>query len=182
MELLTEAPDSRVHRSFAFVDVCGFSELVDRRGDAAALRVLADFRSRVRTACGRYGVRVGKWLGDGAMLVGVEPAHLLCAAVTIVGDPETAPPVRGGVAVGGVLVFEGDDYVGRTVNLAARLSDDAGAGQLLVAASGDLRVPPSLEAMPHPRVAVRGFKDEVDVVEVRVSSNHRSDCALGRLR
>lgn len=181
MELLNSALNARVQRGFAFVDVCGFTQVLDRRGDASALRMLSEFRAQVRAACGHYGVRVGKWLGDGAMLVGVDPVQLLCAAVTIVGDAEGVPPVRGGLAVGGVLVFEGDDYVGRTVNLAARLCDAASAGQLLVAPSGELSLPATLHAVPHPPLSIRGFQEQVDTVTVRVADAHRPGRALGTL-
>jgi adenylate cyclase len=171
MELLTSSLDSRVQRAFAFVDVCGFSEMIDQRGDDMGMRVLADFRSQVRETCGRYGVRVAKWLGDGAMLVGVDATQLMCAAVTIVQDRDgPGPIVRGGMTVGEVLIFEGDDYIGRTVNLAARLCDHAGSSQLLVAASEALPVPPSLQLVPHAALSVRGFRAPVDVCTVSITA------------
>ena len=60
-----------LERWFAFVDVCGFTTFTERNGTPAALEVLTRFRSAVRAVTGRRGVRVLKWLGDGAMLVGV---------------------------------------------------------------------------------------------------------------
>lgn len=160
--------DLRVRRAFAFVDVCGFTQLADRRGDDAAMQILALVRAHIRKTCGHYGVRVGKWLGDGAMLVGVDPESLVSAAATIVhGADGAGPPVRGGLTLGDILVFEGDDYIGRTVNLAARLCDHAEPGQLLVQASTALPIPPSLEVGSRALVTVRGFQAPTEVLSVR---------------
>lgn len=164
MELVPEAPDARVLRGFAFVDVCGFTSIIDRCGDAAAVATLAEFRRRTRDACGLHGVRVAKWLGDGAMIVGVEPERLGRAVWDILAasDPES-PRIRAGLAIGEVLVFEGDDYIGRTVNLAARLCDEARPGELVVAGSaGPLLA--SLPLWPREPVVVRGFRAPIDIV------------------
>lgn len=159
--------DLRVRRAFAFVDVCGFTELADRCGDDAAMQILARVRAHIRRTCGHYGVRVSKWLGDGAMLVGVDPEPLVSAAATIVHGPDSSgPPIRAGLTVGDVLVFEGDDYIGRTVNLAARLCDHAEPGQLLVQASTDLSIPASVEVGNRTLVTVRGFQAATEVFSV----------------
>lgn len=166
MEDLTT--DLRVRRAFAFVDVCGFTQCADRFGDDAAMQILAKVRAHIRKTCGHYGVRVSKWLGDGAMLVGVDPEPLVSATAAIVAGADTSgPPMRGGLTVGDVLVFEGDDYIGRTVNLAARLCDHAGPGQLLVEASTALPIPPNVQADNRAFLTVRGFQAPIEVVEVQ---------------
>ena len=58
----------RVERCFAFVDLSGFTAFTERFGDERTVVVLASFRTRVREIAARRGVRVTKWLGDGAML------------------------------------------------------------------------------------------------------------------
>ena len=58
----------RVERCFAFLDLCGFTAFTERYGDEQTVVVLASFRTRVREVAARRGVRVTKWLGDGAML------------------------------------------------------------------------------------------------------------------
>jgi class 3 adenylate cyclase/YHS domain-containing protein len=129
----------RVARTFAFVDLSGFTALTDHEGDERAVAVLNGFRSRLRETCSRRGVRIAKWLGDGAMLVCVDPAPLLGAvlelehAVVAHRDlvPEDALDIRTGVATGPVILFEGDDYIGHAVNLAARLCDAAPPGAVL---------------------------------------------------
>jgi hypothetical protein len=125
----------RVTRSFAFLDLCGFTAYMDERGDDDAVEALAAMRTAIRSAAEEHGVRVAKWLGDGAMLVGVEHPPLVQCALTIQDwmPPGPWPPLRGGVCTGQALLFEGDDYVGRAVNIAARLCAAAAPGQILVA-------------------------------------------------
>ena len=67
----------RVQRSFAFIDVSGFTALTEVEGDERAVDVLTAFRSLLRLICSRRGVRIAKWLGDGAMLVCVNTRPLL---------------------------------------------------------------------------------------------------------
>ena len=71
----------RVRRSFAFVDVKGFTALTEHDGDERAVEVLTAFRSLLRSICARRSVRIAKWLGDGAMLVCVEIGPLLEAII-----------------------------------------------------------------------------------------------------
>jgi adenylate cyclase len=124
---------TRVHRTFAFVDVSGFTEFTDREGDAAAVELLETIRGSIRRLASVHGVRVAKWLGDGAMLVGVEPEPVIEAVVAMIeaNREATALPLRAGVASGDVILFEGDDHIGQAVNLAARLSDLAGSDEIL---------------------------------------------------
>ena len=70
----------RVDRWFAFIDLSGFTSFGDEFGDDASVRVLTLFRGAVRQIATDFGVRIAKWLGDGCMLVSVEP-HQLMAAV-----------------------------------------------------------------------------------------------------
>ena len=71
-----------------------------------------------------------------------------------------------GVAAGRVILFEGDDYIGRPVNLAARLCDEAEPHQLLVTAS---LFDASGEGLAHRRLGpheIRGFNRPVEVVDM----------------
>jgi len=171
MELVTDPPNARVHRAFAFVDVCGFTQLIDEHGDDEAVRALTGMRARVRAACSHYGVRVGKWLGDGAMLVGVDAAQLACTAFEILVPGESGVlPIRAGMAVGEVLMSEGDDYIGRTVNLAARLCDRAGPGEVLAPATAAEHLPVTLGMRPHALLAISGLRVPVEVGSVQLAA------------
>jgi class 3 adenylate cyclase len=125
-------------RSFLFVDVSGFTAYVDKAGDHAAIEVLTRFRREARDVAARRGVRVSKWLGDGVMLVGVEPGIIVAAAAELMCRfDDSGIDIHAGLASGPVLLFEGDDYIGRPVNLAARLCDAAAPGEILAAIEPD---------------------------------------------
>lgn len=164
-ELAAIAVDHRVHRTFAFVDLCGFTDFVDDHGDEGAVRELQVLRAAVREITPMFGVRVAKWLGDGVMLVGVEPEPLVGAALAI-GERHTKSgrlELRGGVACGAVILLEGDDYVGRCVNVASRLCDVAGPGQLLAAVES-LELPEWVASEAMEPVVLKGMHEPVEVV------------------
>src|SRR5438132_12463113 len=118
---------TRVTRTFAFIDLCDFTDYGEAHGDDAAVAELLTLRASVRAAAPLFGVRVDKWLGDGVMLVGVESAPVVAAVMAICHrHAETGElAMRAGIAGGPVILLEGDDYVGHAVNTAARLSDRA---------------------------------------------------------
>ena len=185
-ELTAVALDRRVHRVFAFVDLCGFTDFVDEHGDEAAVRELQILRSIVREVTPLFGVRVEKWLGDGVMLVGVDAEPLVGAtmAIELRHTRDGRLPLRGGICAGDVLLLEGDDYIGRAVNLASRLCDLAPPGQLL-AADDHLELPEWVVATPHEPVLVRGMAEPVPVIALsadraylRRMSRSRSATAL----
>lgn len=167
-ELAAITTDHRVHRTFAFVDLCGFTDFVDEHGDAGAVEELQILRSTVREVAPLFGVHVEKWLGDGLMLVGVDSEPLVGAALAIEQRHSRLGrlDLRGGIASGDVILLEGDDYVGRAVNLASRLCDIAGATEIL-AALDDLELPEWVAASEHDPVMVKGMADEVPVVSLR---------------
>jgi class 3 adenylate cyclase len=101
-------------------------------GEHAAIDAVTRFRALTREITTRRGVRTAKWLGDGAMIVGVNIGPTIAAAAEVIAryDGRTLA-LRGGVAHGQVLLFDGDDYLGRPANLAARLCQAARPGELL---------------------------------------------------
>ena len=121
-----------VNRAFAFLDLCGFTAFIATRGEYAAIDAISRFRSLTRDLTVRRGVRVAKWLGDGAMIIGVDVGPAIATAAELIARDDCDPlALRGGVAHGQVLIIDGDDYIGRPVNLAARLCQTASPGELL---------------------------------------------------
>jgi len=124
----------RVERAFAFVDLSGFTSFSDQHGDDESVRVLTLFRSAARKVATDFGVRIAKWLGDGAMFVAVDARQLVCAVLELerlVSDLDLPLEVHAGLAGGPVILLEGDDYTGGPVNLASRLADAAGPSEIL---------------------------------------------------
>jgi len=161
----------RVHRAFAFLDLCGFTDYADDHGDDEGSGVLHLLRASIREAATNHGVRVDKWLGDGAMLVAVETRALLAAVVEAKWalEAECTLPLRAGLAAGPVMVFEGDDYVGRPINLAAKLCELAEGGQCLAPADLADACPVGLVARPVGAREVPGFHRPLELVEIDVS-------------
>jgi adenylate cyclase len=159
--------ENRVERSFAFIDLSGFTTYTDTEGDGAAVDILTDFRLRVREIAARRGVRIAKWLGDGAMLVAVDPEPLTEAIVDMEEVFEDAPlALRAGLSSGPVILFEGDDYIGAAVNLAARLCAKAQPGEVLAAASMMSNLMVNTQATDIGDHEILGFADPVALVRL----------------
>ncbi len=129
-----------VTRTFCFADLSGFTAYTRDNGPHAAVRQLGEFRRIVRNVAAKRGVRVAKWLGDGVMVVGVDPTPTIAFGAHLIhhfSDHDLT--VRVGIATGIALLFEGDDYIGEPVNLAAKLCAAAEPGEMLsVGEPGDL--------------------------------------------
>jgi adenylate cyclase len=148
-----------VERTFAFIDITGFTAYCDQYGEHQAIDLLTRFRSIVREVSGRRGVRVAKWLGDGAMLVGVHEAPVVATTAELVlRCAAEGLDTHAGLASGTVLLFEGDDYVGRPANLAARLCDAAEPGEILAGRLAQT-LPEWIEARESVTVRVTGVGD-----------------------
>lgn len=157
----------RVPRTFAFVDLSGFTNYTAAYGDDAAGRLLGAFRGLVREISSERGVRIAKWLGDGCMVVSVEQPDAIAFVLDLsLRSASVCAPlaVRVGVATGYALLFDGDDYIGSAVNMAARLCDAAQPGETIMPTMQIERLPEGVSAEPHEPVELRGFPGEVDVV------------------
>jgi len=157
----------RVPRTFVFADLSGFTNYTAAHGDDAAAFVLSRFRSVVRQVASDRGVRVAKWLGDGCMIVAVDQNDGVTAALELDerARKECAPlALRVGIASGYALLFEGDDYVGLAVNLAARLCDAAGPYEVLTPADQCDGLPEGVLAVPHAAMELRGFPEPISIV------------------
>lgn len=157
----------RVHRTFAFVDVSGFTALTEHEGDEQAVEILTAVRALLRDICSRRGVRIAKWLGDGAMLVCVETEPLLATILElhhVVGEVSVPVPsvsIRSGITSGDVILMEGDDYIGHCVNVAARLCDLAHGGEALADQSVMAELPPWAVVLEQKSIALRGVEKPV---------------------
>jgi class 3 adenylate cyclase len=167
----------RVHRNFAFVDVSGFTALTEHEGDEHAVDILTAFRTLLRDICSRRGVRIAKWLGDGAMLVCVETPPLLAAilelhyVVCAVSTPVQTVSIRSGITSGPVILMEGDDYIGHCVNVAARLCDLAQGGEALADASVVDHLPRWGAILELKDIALRGVERPVPATSIGMAAD-----------
>lgn len=159
----------RVPRTFAFVDLSGFTNYTAAYGDDAAGRILSAFRTLTREIASERGVRIAKWLGDGCMIVSVEQANAINFALELEAKAaELCAPLslRVGIATGYALLFEGDDYIGSAVNMASRLCDAAGPFEVLVPAMQLEPLPEGIVASDHGNLELRGFPGTIAVLEL----------------
>jgi class 3 adenylate cyclase len=159
----------RVLRTFAFVDLTGFTKYTAAQGDDAAGRLLSEFRASTRRLASDRGVRVAKWLGDGCMVVSVDQSSVVIFSLELAQESAAvcAPLATCiGLATGLALLFEGDDYIGSAVNLAARLSDVAEPNEVLMPAEQAVDLPEGVVVAPYGDVSLRGFPDPVPVVNL----------------
>jgi adenylate cyclase len=119
--------------AICFVDLTGFTQLTEQRGDEAAAQVAGRLAALVNDISRSRGGRPVRWLGDGGMFHFREPARAVAAGLDMVeGAPAAGlPPAHVGIHTGPVIAQDGDVY-GWTVNLAARIAAYAGAGQVVV--------------------------------------------------
>ena len=157
----------RVPRTFAFVDLSGFTNYTAAFGDDAAGRILGAFRTLVREIASERGVRIAKWLGDGCMIVSVDQANAISFAMDLedrAGEVCAPLALRVGLASGYALLFEGDDYIGSAVNMASRLCDVAGPFDVILPTMQLERLPEGITATEHGEVELRGFPGTVNVL------------------
>ena len=122
--------------AIAFTDIVGFTEFTAEHGDAGALAVL-DLQARVVDDALPTEARIVKELGDGLMLwfPDADSGVSTCLDLHERLDAEASDEMPLWVRIGmhwGCPTPRGEDLIGNDVNLAARIVDMAGPGELLV--------------------------------------------------
>jgi adenylate cyclase len=117
--------------TFLFADLVGYTALSIERGDEHAAEVATRFQREVRALAARHGATVVKSLGDGAMVRAENAGDAVRLGLALVNGLDGLPPVRVGVNTGPAVERDGD-FFGSTVNLAARLSQAARGGEVLL--------------------------------------------------
>jgi len=120
--------------TFLFADLVGFTSFTERVGDEAAADAAVAFQSAAARLAAEYDCDVVKSLGDAVMIHGASAARVVALALRIareLSEEPWCPPVRMGVH-SGTAVRRGTDWYGSTVNVAARLTDSATAGEVLI--------------------------------------------------
>jgi adenylate cyclase len=120
-----------------FTDLVGFSDWALEAGDDAALELLRALGRTVDPVIRERDGRIVKRLGDGVMAVfdeadqAVDAALQASRAVAEIEVDGYRPELRGGIHFGRPRKL-GSDYFGVDVNVAARIADAAGPGEVLI--------------------------------------------------
>jgi class 3 adenylate cyclase len=129
---LAPPPDPLGPPAIVFVDLTGFTRLTEERGDASAVRAAASLQRRADETAARRGGRLVKLLGDGALLRVADATAGVNAALDLVETADADGTVSSHAGVHAGPVIERDlDVFGQTVNLASRIADVAGPGEVL---------------------------------------------------
>ena len=120
--------------TFLFADLVGFTAFTERVGDEAAADVAVAFQTTTAHLAADYGCEVVKSLGDAVMVHGENAVQVFALALrmrTELSREGWCPPLRVGVH-SGTAVRRGSDWYGSTVNVAARLAEEAAPGEVLL--------------------------------------------------
>lgn len=179
---LTGAPSAQnasvrvpVTQGFLFADLRGYTSFVERRGAAAAMALLARYRTVVRGAVERHSGAEIRTEGDGFYVVFPSASAAVACALDIVaaaaadaGDPL---PVGVGVHAGEALESS-EGPVGSAVNIAARLCAMAPAGEVYVSDTvrSLTRSVAAAAFVPVGRRRVKGLDEPLQVYRARPAS------------
>jgi adenylate cyclase len=161
-------PDSTaVSATFMFADIAGFTALTEAHGDEEAAGLVAEFCRAVRAELPGSGGTEVKTIGDAVMLSVPDPAAAILLGLCITHElirGHGAPAVRVGLHHGSAIERDGD-YFGAAVNLAARVSAEASAGEVLLTGQ-TAALAPELEGVlyePRGRRALRNVREPVEL-------------------
>lgn len=122
-----------------FADLTGSTSVFESLGNEAATHAVRALTQWIGQVCERHGGRVVKTLGDGVLALFPAAAYAVDAVVQLQREHARRQEQRGpahhmrlqvGLACGDVVEVSGDCF-GDAVNVAARLSDLAGPGEVL---------------------------------------------------
>jgi class 3 adenylate cyclase/predicted alpha/beta hydrolase len=127
-------PD-RVLATVMFTDIVGSTERAAQLGDGRWRELVARHDDLVRRQLERHRGRAIKTLGDGFLATFDGPARgIRCAQAIGDGVRQLGIEIRAGLHTG-ELELTGDDVAGMAVNIGARVSALAGAGEVLVSST-----------------------------------------------
>jgi adenylate cyclase len=135
IDLAPQAPVSGaiVDLAILFTDLEGYTAYTAHHGDLAAAQAIQIHVLAAGGVLRRRGGRIVKQIGDGLMIVFLDPAAAVLAGVELVPTSPAGLRLRAGIHWGRALVT-GSDVLGHAVNVAARVAACADGGEVLVSA------------------------------------------------
>jgi class 3 adenylate cyclase len=171
MRLGDDAPQ-QVGRAFMFTDIVDSTTLMSALGDDSWEGIRRWHDRMVNAAVADHRGTVVKGTGDGYFVAFDDPALAIDCAIMIqraVADHRRrdgfSPPVRIGVHSGSAFAVA-DDYAGRDVVIAARISALASAGEILVSAALADQLPSHIVPASRRSAALKGIAEPVEIAAV----------------
>jgi adenylate cyclase len=120
-------------QTIVFIDISDYTRLAEERGDTESALQASRLTEFVDTLARRHGGRLVKSLGDGAMVHVSQQGAGLSIALEAVSSAESVGlwPLHAGVNSGPMVRRDGD-FFGAAVNIASRVANAAGPGQVIV--------------------------------------------------
>lgn len=192
-KITAEAADIRLggesqRITLLFADVRGFTTMAEKMSPREAVEILNDFFERMTSVIFTHDGTLDKYLGDGLMALFGAPFALhndAEAAVRAAVDMQKSLAelnessgraalnigigIHTGEAVVGFLGTERRmDYtaIGDTVNVASRLTSQAGPGQIVISAATHAQLCREIPCCPLPAMKLKGRTEMIDVHEV----------------
>jgi class 3 adenylate cyclase len=162
-------------RGILFTDLEGSTNMTQRLGDEAAMRLLRVHDAIIRQALADHRGREVKHTGDGIMASFDSIRNALDAAIEVQRgfarhNADSEPSARLAVRIGlsaGEPVADGGDLFGAAVQLAARLTASAQPGRILVAGVvADLAIGKNFTFGPRTAIELRGFPAPIAACEL----------------
>jgi class 3 adenylate cyclase len=183
------AGHTTTYRGFLFSDVRNFTTFAERHGNAAAAALVGRFLEIARAAIARHDGAELKTEGDN--IHAVFPAAsgaVLCGLEIVEGAAELnarEPEHELGLGVGihaGEAVETAEGYIGRAVNIAARLCAVAKPGEVLVSSTvkGITQASINVGFIPRGKRRLKGIQDPILVYAVTRDPNPTVPRALPR--
>lgn len=177
------------YRGFLFSDMRGFTAFAERYGNTAAAAKVSQFLEIARRAIARHEGAEIKTEGDaihavfpsasGAVMCGLE----IVDAAAELNAKEPDRPLRLGVGVhAGEAVETAEGYIGRAVNIAARLCSVAKPGEVLVSSTvkGITQASIAVGFIPRGRRRLKGIQDPIVVYAVTRDMTAKAPRAVPR--
>jgi adenylate cyclase len=163
-----------------FADVSGSTKLYESEGDKVAMEAIARCLDLLRKNVESAGGRVVKTIGDEIMAVFSEPDAAAFAASNMQYAIDKLPPVGASkleVRIGfhcGPVIQNDDDIFGDTVNLAARLVEQAGRSQIIISRDTSAQLGLAFRGFRRPLYAIH-VKGKTEAVELCELIWHHAD-------
>jgi class 3 adenylate cyclase len=117
--------------SVVFTDLEGFTSYTNDHGDDAALELLNRHHRAAGPVVRRWDGRIVKHLGDGLLCTFSSAAGAIRGSLELLDTAPAPLRLRAGGHVGAAIVSR-NDVVGHVVNIAARVTESAKGGQVVI--------------------------------------------------
>ena len=165
---------NREARTVVFADVSGSTRLFEGRGDEVARKTIQHTLHCCANIVARHQGQVVKTIGDEVMATFPDTEHALNAAIEMqrwANQDRQMCDYNLGLRIGlhhGAVLAEESDVFGSTVNMASRMVDLAGRGQIVMSCSSRASVSSSLQERCRELGAahIPGRDETLDIVSV----------------